>query len=295
MADSNDKNVKRYGRHNKKEQLQRPESVFPSEAETEFDIDSLSLPDTDSEALESLAALSDEVKAPHITPQGERFPPLAPTTPTQASSQSSEKLTSSRSKANHNTLYNVLTVLILIATVAFIIWALIIWNNPQSDLNPLPPATPFVVITATPGAAIQGINATADASGQIFVVITDTPAGLSAANPFTAQISYIANNNEMGCNWSSIAGAVSDIQGNGLGGYRIHISGNGLNETIFSGTADTFGAGGFEFPLLDITPESNFIVQLFNPQNIQLSEAISVSPHAECDANVVFINFVGNP
>jgi hypothetical protein len=296
MTDSDDKNFQRYGRRNQKEQLSRPESVFPPDTDTELDLDSLSLPDTDSEALQSLTSLADEVKAPRITPSTERFPPLAPSNQDESEPETVESEPAKKQVAN-NTLYNVLTIFFILATFVFIAWAATIWNNPQSVLNPFPPATPYLVVTATPGASMIGITATPDESGQIFVVITDTPVVSApvSAYPFVTQVSYIANTNDFACDWSSIAGTVSDNVGNGLDGYRIRVIGTNINETIFSGTSPNFGAGGFEFPLLGAAQTATFTVQLFSPQNTELSEAINISTRTECDANVTFLNFVGNP
>lgn len=293
MTNSDDKNVKRYGRNNQKEQLQRPDSVFPPEAE--LDIDSLLLPDTNSEALQSLATLSDEVKAPRITPQEERFPPLAPSHEAETPAEIEETDLEKEISPARNIFYNILTVLTLLATIAFIVWSVAIWNNPQSVWNPLPPSTPFVVVTATPGEIFLGITSTPDESGQIFVVVTDTPLPqINSAHPFIAQADYRANTNDMGCDWWSIAGTVTNRDGDGLTGYRVRIIGQGLNETIFSGTAPTFGDGGFEFPLAGTPQESNFTVQLFGPQNDELSEAISIRTRIDCDANVAYLIFVGN-
>jgi hypothetical protein len=55
-------------------------------------------------------------------------------------------------------IYNLITVLFLIATIGVMIYVGIIFTNPYSALNPLPPNTPIPqIITATP---------------------TDTPAGV---------------------------------------------------------------------------------------------------------------------
>jgi hypothetical protein len=295
MSNSDDKNVKRYGRREQKEKLSRPESVFPPENDSEFDMDSLPLPDTDSEALASLASLSDEVTAAIITPQSERYPPLAPSSDETVSSES-EPASGKSQTLKYSFLYNIITFLMLIATIAFIAWAMIVWSNPQSSLNPLPPATPFLVVTATPGESFISPTSTPDESGQIFVVITDTPAPtIDSPYPFIVrEILYIPNSNDMVCNWWSIAGTVIDSNNAALNGYRIRVIGNEFEETVFSGASQTFGAGGFEFPLSGTAQEANFTIQLFSPQEIALSEVIPLTTRADCEGNVSFINFVQN-
>jgi len=103
---------------------------------------------------------------------------------------------------------------------------------------------------------------------------------------------YAPNANEKGCNWSSIAGTVTDKQGAALDGYRIRVTGNNLNETVFSGAALTFGAGGFEL-FLNGTPQAQtYTVQLLDPQSKPLSTVYSVATKESCDQNVAVLQFV---
>jgi hypothetical protein len=129
-------------------------------------------------------------------------------------------------------------------------------------------------------------------------VITETPSLISATEspyPFIAQeILYAPNSNDLGCNWWSIAGTVRDSSGAALNGYRIRVSGAGLNESVFSGASQGFGAGGFELPLVGAPGEEDFTVQLFSAQDAPLSELINVTTRADCDANVTIVNFVQN-
>jgi hypothetical protein len=241
-----------------------------------------------------LGSLSDEVKAPIITPQAERYPPLAPSNKKEASSptKSIEKVAK---KPRYSILYNLITVLMILAAIAFIAWFVVIWNNPQSSFNPLPPATPYIILTATPGEPTFSQPATPDDTGQIFVVITDTPAPNSLDRFIAYDMRYIPNSNAMACDWWSIAGSVKDRDGNALNGYRIRVTGNEFSETVFSGTTPSFGAGGFELPLIGTPQAAEFTVQLFSPQEVALSEALLVTTHPDCDANVALINFAENP
>jgi hypothetical protein len=72
------------------------------------------------------------------------------------------------------------------------------------------------------------------------------------------------------------------------------MSSDTLDETVFSGPATNFGAGGFELPLIGTPKQAEFTVQLFSPQDEPLSEPITVTTRADCESNVVVINFVEN-
>lgn len=304
MSEKDQKNVQRFGRRNQKDKLAKPDSLFPVEDESpeqlDFDINALNLPDTDSEALEMLSSLQDEVKAPVITPQAERYPPLAPLDhPARQASSQAESPAPEKEKGAW--LYNLLTIIFSLGTVATIAWFAIVWTNPLSPLNPLPPETPFVevVVTSDRPQIPATIHATPDDSGQIFVVITDTPVptaiGTESPYPFIAEsVLYAANSNDLGCNWWSIAGTVNDSGGNPLSGYRIHVTGDNLDEAVFSGASQAFGDGGYELPLVGTPREDLFTVQLFSPQDVPLSEEITVTTRADCESNVTILNFVGN-
>lgn len=295
MNEQNDKNLRRLGRREQKERLNRPDSLFPQDdAAPDLDLNSLSLPDTDAEALQMLSSLEGAVKAPKITPPEERYPPLRPVAEAPRQAKAQAPIPEAAPKPQNNAFFNVMTVFLLLSTVLFIAWFVQVWIDPQSFLNPLPPATPFIQVTATPNSGI--VAATPDDSGQIFVVITDTPAAVNPSPyPFiVSEILYAPNSNDLGCNWWSIAGTVRDTSGAALNGFRIRVTGTDLNEAVFSGASQAFGAGGYELPLVGAPREEDFTVQLFSAQDAPLSEAFSLRTRADCDANVAIVNFQQN-
>lgn len=316
-----DNDIRRFSRRDQKNRLQKPKSLFPDEDDfklppdeekvrddsrfmpPDFDIRDFDLPDTDADALELLSSLKDEVRSPNITPPEERYPPTAPSaksdvrkpTPIQKAT-----VTQVSQKQSNNFFYNMMTFIVFIMIFAFIYWFIQIWNNPQSALNPFPPNTPFIVVTASPGSnLITDLNATPDEQGQIFVVITDTPMPTvindESLFPFVhEEILYAPNSNQLGCNWWSIAGTVTDMNGNPINGYRVRVIGEDLNEVVFSGASQAFGEGGYELPLVGTPQQAQFTVQLFSPEDIALSDEIDVITQDSCDANVAIINFVQN-
>ncbi len=175
----------------------------------------------------------------------------------------------------------------------------IIAQNPYSSLNPFPPFTPLpIVITAT------FLPPTEAPAGTAAPTATFTPVAIESDSqsptPFSfalasAQPVYAPNANDKGCNWSSIAGTVTDGKGTALDGYRVHITGNGVDETVFSGATLTFGAGGFELFLNGTPQEQAYTVQLSDPQSHPLSPEYTVTTKASCDQNVAVLQFVQQP
>jgi hypothetical protein len=330
MSNQDKNSVQRFSRRNRKNELPKTGALFPMEndepaAETpaepepeptpppvaqpvyaplpDLNLEALPLPDTDRAAIESLSRLSKEdVRAPIITPEAERYPPLNPVVDIEAEMPRLDlaKLAAQKERQHRNFRNNVITVLAWVGIVAFVSWTVLVWTNPQSALNPLPPQTPFVVLTATPGAADNPLTPTVDAQGQIFVVATEavtaTTIGTESPYPFIVPdaVLHVPNANDLGCNWWSIAGTVSDMDGQAVNGYRVKVTGDGVDETVFSGTILTFGAGGFELPLVGTPQVAEFTVQLFSPQDAPLSPPITVTTQADCNANVAIVNFVQN-
>ena len=291
----NDNSVRRVGRQDRKEQLDPVSPLFPAgEAEPTQDAvedetpDLLAfLPEDDSdEGLELLANLPPRVLRPNaITPAEERFPPLAPPHPAPKVRRAASPLRPSP-KPRRTRLYNIITLLALLGIVAWGGIFAVLWTQPQSWLNPFPPAPQFVYVTATPGseliaptlvATLPSVPLVIDSEGYPFV-ITDT-------------ILYAPNGNGLECAWGSIAGSITAGDGSPLDGYRIRVEGNGLDEVAFSGAAMTFGPGGYEMPLGSVPQTQDYTVQLFSPQGAPLSPAYPVTTQSECEQNVVVVNF----
>lgn len=192
-------------------------------------------------------------------------------------------------------LANLLTIVFLLGTVGMGALVVTIAQNPYTPLNPFPPFTPLpIVITAT------FLPPTAIPTGTIEPTATFTPVAVETGGTAQPGFSFILahvqpvyapNANERGCNWSSIAGTVTDKQGRALDGYRVRVSGNGINETVFSGAAITFGSGGFELFLNGTPQEQTYTVQLFDPNSQPLSPPYSVTTQASCDQNVAVLQF----
>ncbi|RMG78748.1 MAG: hypothetical protein D6712_20800 [Chloroflexi bacterium] len=178
----------------------------------------------------------------------------------------------------------------LILTAATCVWYAAIWNDPYGAVNPLSPPTPFIVITAT-----------FPVGAQPALPQNPTPDSLAGeeAYPFAmaeSGVLYTPNANGRGCSWASIAGAVIGLNGEPLSGYGVEISGElggaPFREKVFSGSALTFGPGGYEFPLGEAPISGDFTVQLFTPQGAPLSPVYTVRTSDNCEHNVAIVNFL---
>lgn len=254
------------------------------------------LSDADREALDALSQLSpDEVRGLNITPEAERFPPIAPPVPPpprdtrQTLKQRAQKVDpkdeARRARARS---FNQLTMFMLLLTVTLGVIYAIIWQNPFSILNPFPPEVVYIEVTATfpPPSAV--------------IVATETPAPDSVPSSEFAfrlaedEVIYTANANDRGCDWASIGGLVTATDGTAMNGYRVQITGDELDETIFTGTAPAFGDGGYEVTLGDTPIAERYIVQLLDRQGDAVAPPVEVFTRETCDANVAIVNFVEN-
>lgn len=296
----NDNNVRRVGRQDRKEQLDPVSPLFPPE-ESVPSQDSVPQSVSDEETPDFLALLPDEnpdeglavlanlpprVLRPNaITPTEERFPPTAPPLPAPRRRAAPVVRTPAKTKPSYSRLYNVITFLAFLGTLAALGVFGVLWVQPQSWLNPFPPPVEFVYVTATPGAALEPT-----------LVATLPPAPLvidAGEYPFVMadNLLYAPNGNGLGCAWGSIAGSVTARDGSPLDGYRVHIAGGGLDEVAYSGAALTFGPGGYEMPLGSVPQTQDYTVQLFSPQDAPLSPAYPITTQATCEQNVTVVNF----
>jgi hypothetical protein len=234
----------------------------------------------------------------------ERFPPLAPPSAAPRTPAAPARATASapaRRPANKAARgYNIVTALFVMATVLLCGYWSALWFLYNTPLNPLPPFTVVVFVTATKGtppvgtpdgAQIISVDmATADPNAALLAPTSADAAALPF--PFVADAPlYTPYVN--GCNWSSIAGTVTALDGAALNGYRITISDTTgqLIAAVFSGAVLTYGDGGFEFALAEAPQAAEYRVRLFTAAGVPLSDEISVQTQADCAGNVTLVNF----
>lgn len=186
--------------------------------------------------------------------------------------------------------WNVLTVLVLLAVVCVALVFLVIFINPTSAFNPFPPPTAIPTIslpTATNTALIQlqatwtpTITSAPTETPTLTLVPTDTPfptetpftvftplpsptgEPVTGGMPFTVgagtpvATSSIAFHPDVGCNWLGVAGQVFDLSGAPVTGQQVRIqgtlSGTPIDMLSLTGLTDAYGSVGFyEFNLGD--------------------------------------------
>ena len=280
-------------------------SEQPPRDDSELSFDDIPLPDDDS-ALQALSQLGEDVVRPiKVTPKEERYDPLAPNQLTHDEAVQQQvidtQLKPKPSRAKR-WLYNLVSLLAIFGTITVCAWYTIIWQNPQSQLNPFPPATEFYYVTATPAPTLPNTlapNETPQVNITTLPSVLSTPTLAVTTDPDLAQFPfrtdeplYIANANGRECNWASIAGSVTGVDGQAVDGLGIRITGADIASTVFSGATRTFGPGGYELNLGGAPQAGDFTVQLFSSAGAPLSDEITVTTRAECSANVLILNFL---
>ncbi|MCC6800537.1 MAG: hypothetical protein IT325_10485 [Anaerolineae bacterium] len=255
--------------------------------------------------------------------------------------------------------YDLITVVFVVLTVAALGAFVLILADPQTAINPYPPptiaarvvlptathtptatdtplptgtptatatptATPTATETPTPTAtATPTITPTPVLSGSLSVLpagdlaVTSTiaplddgsggaipgsvggtrPAGLPTRSPFPFDpraVRYEANDNAQGCQWRSIAGTLTTLSGDPVVGLAIAIEGESFRQVAFSGSAERWGAGGFEFQLGTAPRADVYALQVVGPTGAAISPVVPVETASACDANIAIVDFVQN-
>ena len=167
---------------------------------------------------------------------------------------------------------------------------------PTNTLEPTD--TPSVIDTTTP----SGSSPTGDLPTGTAVLVTPSPTA-SEGMPFVLHPGDpVAINNighqELGCNWTGVAGRAFDLSGAPIEeGLFVKLAGTLNGETLETlgmlGMVNTYGPGSYEFKLGDSPRESIQVlwVQLFDQAMLPLSEQVYFDTYAECDRNLILINF----
>lgn len=235
-----------------------------------------------------------------------------------------------RKRRTSNLVWNVLTVLVLLATVALAGVFGSLFINPYSGLNIFPPPTlpaaialptstptPIVVFepTWTPVPSLTPTatstpqpTATPEPTETAFPLFTPTNtaegAPPSASMPFVVAqgspvaISSVTFHPEAGCSWMGVAGQVLDLSGAPVStGVVIQLSGvlggKFLEITSLTSVAQQYGPAGYEIFLADQPLASNrtLWVQLLDQAGLPMSDKIYFETYDDCERNLIFINF----
>ena len=220
--------------------------------------------------------------------------------------------------------WNILTLAVLGLTGIIGLVFLVIFINPSAGINPFPPPTavPTIVlptITPTPRYTLPATwtpapteipTATPTRRPSMTPVPTNTPFGQAQDTPEVTPVFSFAMQQgspqaipniirtDAGCNWLGVAGQAISLNGAPVVGLFIQLGGAFDGQPLetrlsMTGTAPEYGRGGFEFVLSDKPAASanTLWVQLLDQSNLPLSEKIFFSTFAECEKNLILINF----
>jgi hypothetical protein len=235
--------------------------------------------------------------------------------------------TQSRSSGASMQIWDMLSILVLVLTVCLAGYFAVIFFNPASSLNPLPPggglfSDPLPTFTVTP---LQ-LQPTWTASPTLELTPTDTPrpsltplptnASFSLVPPtrtprptqtprapFSASVTTVEStliHPELACNWAGIGGTVVDTNNSPVIGtvvvLRGTLNGSTVEQQTVSGINKEYGPSGFEFVIGSAPVASNktLYVQLVDQQNIPLSDPVQITTSGDCGKNLVMIRFKKN-
>ncbi len=216
-----------------------------------------------------------------------------------------EKVSGSKFKFG-SALLNLGSLIALISTLCAGGYFTQIFLDPQSSLNPLPPATTAApelptstlesLLTDTP---TQTVTATAEP-----LTATPTPElvitfGIQDGTP--AALDSSTFHPELGCNFMGIAGQAFGLDDTPITGWHVQVTGtlNGeaMNKIGLTGAATQYGAGGYEIQLgnTPVASDNTLQIVLLNEQGQPVSATTAFTTYASCQQNLILINFKARP
>ncbi len=227
-----------------------------------------------------------------------------------------------RRRQRHDATWNVLTGFVLFVALILLGYLALLFLDPSLPFNPFPPPTlpsaagfvatatsyvlpPTKTVTSSPTATLvpPTVTNTPEATNSptpLPIVITSDP---NTEFPYALESNPIPMSNlvfhpDGNCSWQGVAGRVVDLQGRPVEGLAVHLSGtyNGtpVDMTTLTGGAQAwYGESGFEFVLgsKPVGSSGQLILQLADQGMVAISATVQFDTYAECDKNLVLINF----
>ncbi len=233
--------------------------------------------------------------------------------------------TQSQSRGGTMPIWDILSIVVLILTICIAVYFVMIFLNPESSLNVLPPGglgphlptattTPIqmeATWTASPTLELTPSNTPRPTFTPFF---TDTPFSLvpptktpkptsTPKAPFSAttqQVESTVIHPELACNWAGIGGTVVDANNSPVIGtvvvLRGTLNGDTIEQQTVTGINKEYGQSGFEFVLgtAPVNSRNTLYVQLVDLQNIPLSDKVFITTSSDCSKNLVIVRFKKN-
>ena len=227
-------------------------------------------------------------------------------------------------------IWDILSILILILTIFLVGYFVMVFINPASSLNLLPPGggvfgNPIPTSTVTPlqmeptWTASPTLQVTPSNTPRptITPLPTNTPFSLvpptktarpsatptKARAPFSGSFTQVDStviHPELACNWAGVGGTVVDANNSPVIGIvvvlRGTLNGTTVEQTTVSGINKEYGPSGFEFVLgtVPVASDETLYVQLVDQQSIPLSDPVQITTSTECNKNLVMVRFKRN-
>lgn len=234
-----------------------------------------------------------------------------------------------QNRKKNNFVWNVLTLIIMLAMVLTLIVQLTIFTNPYAIFNPFPPVeipelvsiptatlsvsepTPIIMPTELPTELPIGSptpKATDIIEIQDGTLVVETPVLVPTETPFVGYYAFAIQNEpntitstifkpDLECKWTGVAGQVFDLQGRPVKGIRVWLRGTFDNKSIdylgLTLESSPYGPSGFEFTLGE-TPKNTtekLYLQLLDQAGIPISDRVYFDTFEDCDKNLILINF----
>ena len=225
-------------------------------------------------------------------------------------------------------IWDVLSVLVLLATLGIAAYFVFVFVNPATAYNPLQPRIPtpflfptatitpiqlaptwtptFIDVTDTPTLA-PTITLVPTATGFSLVPPSKTPqptntpkAPFNSSQPQAIQSTIIGHLADLGCNWQGIGGTVDDANGSPRVGMVIRLTGtlagDPINLTTVSGVSPDYGKSGYEFKLGDkpVTSANPLTLQLLDQAGLPLANNVYITTSNDCKKNLILVRFKKN-
>ena len=223
--------------------------------------------------------------------------------------------TQSRRTSAPMQVWDMLSILVLLLTVCLIGYFALIYFNPASQLNFLPPGQgPFNNALPTSTVTPIQLQSTWTPSPTLALTPTDTPRPTITPVPTNTSFSLVPPTKtakptntprapfggsftqvdstvihpELACNWAGIGGTVVVLRGT--------LNGSTIEQQTVSGINKEYGPSGFEFVLGTTPVASNdtLYVQLVDQQSIPLSDPVQIDTSTDCSKNLVMVRFKRN-
>jgi hypothetical protein len=225
-------------------------------------------------------------------------------------------------------IWDMLSILVLVITLCIGAYFALIFANPLTPLNPLPPIiiptstatqlqlpptwTPTVTVQPTETATLAPLITVPPTFTPVLLVPpTKTPVPTTTPKPtstpkaaFSASVNYISStifHPEAACNWVGVGGTIVDTNNAPLPAMVIRLVGTFNNKpinllTVSNASRQIYGDSGFEFVLGTVPMDSKgeLYLQALDQAGLPLSDNVYINTYADCNKNLVQVRFKKN-